>query len=155
MVDSWCSAERGWDVEAFAPTLITFILLCKLGFKSIIKGGYKMAKECLFWETPYLLCVVTTEEGCMDLIYGIPKDVWFEVCIQNCSAVFAVFHMEYSWVKGQYCEVSMVLSWTCRWWWIWSLIDLRLIVSWYIWGSKSLGKKKGSNLYLMDLSWLI
>ena len=36
MIDSWFSAERGGDVEVFTPTLITFILLCKLNFKTII-----------------------------------------------------------------------------------------------------------------------
>ena len=29
---------------------------------------------------PLLLCVVTIEEGFLDLIYGIAEDVWFEVC---------------------------------------------------------------------------
>ena len=61
--------------------------------------------------------------------------------VQNCSAVTATFHMEYSHAKGKYCEVSMLLSCRCR------MSDWRVIVSQYIWGTESIGMKEFKNMF--------
>ena len=39
-----------------------------------------MVEQCLFQLIPHLLCVVNIEESCVDLIYDIAKDMWFEIC---------------------------------------------------------------------------
>ena len=68
MVDTWGSAEWGWDVELFTPNCITFILLWKLYFKCIIQSGHEVTKE-------YFLCI--------DSIYGVAEDMWFEIfCLE-------------------------------------------------------------------------
>ena len=49
IVDSQISAEWGWDVVVFSPTLIIFILSCEFYFECIFQRGHEVTKE-YFWK---------------------------------------------------------------------------------------------------------